>query len=193
MLPECCFSRSSMDRAVCLVCRVRPVVVVRWVLNERSHRCIEWMLPWLSRNSSRFMNENQVFALHFIQISVWLLLQSSLEISVFTFYVFNHSLLAAHGALVTTLLQGGHLLILRRILCRTRVLCNLTSLLNQSSRTLQVSFKVWLIDRTLISPILHGLRRPSRWSWCHSMMTLLAPRKAANPNVMHSINKSSLL
>lgn len=108
MLPECCFSRSSMDRAVCLVCRVRPVVVVRWVLNERSHRCIEWMLPWLSRNSSRFMNENQVFALHFIQISAWLLLQSSREISVFTFYVFNHSSLAAHGALVTTLLQGGH-------------------------------------------------------------------------------------
>lgn len=105
-----------MDRAVCLVCRVRPVVVVRWVLNERSHRCIEWMLPWLSRNSSRFMNENQVFALHFIQISASGLLQSSHEISVFTFYVFNHSSLAAHGALVTTLLQGGHLLILRWIL-----------------------------------------------------------------------------
>lgn len=104
-----------MDLAVCLVCRVRPIVVVRWVLNERSHRCIEWMLPWLSRNSSRFMNENQVFALHFIQISAWLLLQSSHEISVFTFYVFNHSSLAAHGALVATL-QGGHLLILRRIL-----------------------------------------------------------------------------
>lgn len=69
-----------------------------------------WMLQGLSRNSSRFMNENQVFASHSIQISVLLWVCRAHEIAVFTFNVFNHS--SPNSSLRT-----GHLYLRRGVTC----------------------------------------------------------------------------
>lgn len=52
---------------------------------------------------------------------------------------------------------------------------------------LLLSLRVWLNDRTLISPNLRDLHRPSRWTWCHSV-TLLAPRKYPKINLNSTHN-----
>lgn len=129
-----------------------------------------WVSEYVSRNSPRFMNENQVFALHFIQISASFCRRRVLCFLVL-FCVFGLSSFTARArhSYHTT---GGHLLILDYHFDHA-----LQSRGSSFHLILLIFFlsKDWLNHRTLISPILHGLHRPSRWTWCHSM-TLLASK-----------------
>lgn len=159
-----------MDWAVCLVYRIRPLTSVKRGLTASSSGCCRGYLA--------------------ILLGLWMKIRFSLHTS------FKSVLRSAERtrSLFSRLmcfrrLRAGHLYLHREVTCWISGF-QFRALLLPKPPTIVQSFRVWLIDRTLISPILRGLHRPSRWTWCHSM-TLFAPEYPIW--IAHSINKSSSL